>query len=294
MELAVPIMAVSCDLFTSSKKGQLPFVELNGKEIPDSNFIIEDLTKHFKKEGFDSHLNPVDRAVARAFESLVEDTIYWVVMSLRSGHVDQLLNDNAMLRIFPAPLRPVRVIASRMMANKLKTKSFHQGIGRHTTTEIIRIGQEALRSFSVFLGEKAYLMGDKPTKVDAASFGHLSQLWYTPIETDLKKYLESDCQNVVKYLERIKSAYWADWADLCRVPAKPVKEKSAENTEAKEEANVTTDKGKATDITEQQEGKQEEKKSEEKPDEKAKDTSIGTIAPVAELPAPQRVAVEAQ
>lgn len=33
-----------------SKKGQLPFVELNGEEIADSTFIIKDLSEKFNKD----------------------------------------------------------------------------------------------------------------------------------------------------------------------------------------------------------------------------------------------------
>ena len=30
-----------------SKKGQIPYIELNGEEIPDSNIIIKRLKQHF-------------------------------------------------------------------------------------------------------------------------------------------------------------------------------------------------------------------------------------------------------
>lgn len=33
-----------------SCKGQLPFVELNGEEIPDSTIIIKDLSQKFNKD----------------------------------------------------------------------------------------------------------------------------------------------------------------------------------------------------------------------------------------------------
>lgn len=33
-----------------SKKGQLPFVELNGEEIADSTFIIKDLSEKYEKD----------------------------------------------------------------------------------------------------------------------------------------------------------------------------------------------------------------------------------------------------
>ncbi len=59
-----------------SAKGQVPFVELNGREIADSNQIIRELTKHFHVE-LDAKLSPRELADQRAYHSLIEDSLRW-------------------------------------------------------------------------------------------------------------------------------------------------------------------------------------------------------------------------
>ena len=60
-----------------SNKGQLPFIEMNGNQIADSYFIIEELTKHFQKEAIESHLSPINQAYSRAYSALLEQSIFW-------------------------------------------------------------------------------------------------------------------------------------------------------------------------------------------------------------------------
>ncbi|KAF7637720.1 hypothetical protein Mgra_00002979 [Meloidogyne graminicola] len=47
---------VSNEFSKSSAKGQVPFIELNGRQFADSNFIIDHLRSHFKLT-IDENLN---------------------------------------------------------------------------------------------------------------------------------------------------------------------------------------------------------------------------------------------
>lgn len=61
-----------------SERGQLPLVELNGKELSDSTLIISELEKHFNKD-LDETLTNEERGVARAYEQMVEHSLVWLV-----------------------------------------------------------------------------------------------------------------------------------------------------------------------------------------------------------------------
>ncbi len=60
-----------------SRKGQIPFVELNGKEIPDSNFIIRELAQIFHKDHLETNKEDEEAAIHRAMAALIEDSLYW-------------------------------------------------------------------------------------------------------------------------------------------------------------------------------------------------------------------------
>ena len=55
-----------------SKRGLLPFVELNGEEICDSELIIKSLSKTYGKE-MDSSLNPEQKNIQHAMLTMVDN-----------------------------------------------------------------------------------------------------------------------------------------------------------------------------------------------------------------------------
>lgn len=73
-----------------SKKGQLPFVELNGEEIADSAIIIKELTTKFDKD-LDASLSQDQRNVAHATISMIENHLIWVLVWWRTKYPDLLL-----------------------------------------------------------------------------------------------------------------------------------------------------------------------------------------------------------
>ncbi|MCP9262623.1 hypothetical protein DINM_005986 [Dirofilaria immitis] len=64
-----------CSWSTRSLEGTVPFLEYNGKEYPDSALAIRDMTVIFSKESMESHLNDEQKATARAFEAMAENSL---------------------------------------------------------------------------------------------------------------------------------------------------------------------------------------------------------------------------
>lgn len=73
-----------------SKKGQLPFVELNGEEVADSQLIIKDLSQKFNID-LDAALSAEQRNIAHATISMIENHLVWVSMWWRTKFPDQVL-----------------------------------------------------------------------------------------------------------------------------------------------------------------------------------------------------------
>lgn len=73
-----------------SKKGQLPFIELNGEEIADSAIIIKELSQRFGHD-LDAGLTTEQRNMAHATISMIENHLAWIVMWWRTKYPDQVL-----------------------------------------------------------------------------------------------------------------------------------------------------------------------------------------------------------
>jgi len=73
-----------------SAKGQLPFVELNGEEICDSQVIINKLSQHFGVE-LDANLSKEEKNASHALMSMIENHLCWVYVYWRSKNPDAMI-----------------------------------------------------------------------------------------------------------------------------------------------------------------------------------------------------------
>ncbi len=83
------------------------------------------------------------------------------------------------------------------------------GIGRHARDEIVWLAEHSLSALSIVLGEKPYLMGDRPCGVDATAFGMLAGVLTPFFESPLRRKAE-DYENLVEYVDRMMRRYYDD------------------------------------------------------------------------------------
>lgn len=57
-------------------KGKTPWITLDGRKIGDSQLCLELLADRFSKD-FSSHLSTEEKSIARAFQIMAEDHLYW-------------------------------------------------------------------------------------------------------------------------------------------------------------------------------------------------------------------------
>jgi glutathione S-transferase len=84
-----------------------------------------------------------------------------------------------------------------------------QGFGRHTPAEQDKLAIADVQALAILVGDKPYLMGDRPCGADAAVFafveGILTPVFETAIRTEAEKH-----QNLVRYRDRILRQYFPD------------------------------------------------------------------------------------
>jgi len=190
-------------------KGQIPYIELNGEEIPDSNVIIARLKAHFGLEP-DSDSSSTDLAMGHAATGLVENHLAQVGFHYRYGqHMGSFLRVLRLAEYYNAP----RAMANwgRFQPYATRFRSFLHGIGRHENSELWEMSFKDLRALSNWLGSKPFFLGASPTTVDCVLFGHLAQFLYIDIGFPQKTFMEDQCPNLVALVGRMKEKFWPSW-----------------------------------------------------------------------------------
>ncbi|CAD5220160.1 unnamed protein product [Bursaphelenchus okinawaensis] len=207
----IPYQNVDSQFKYKSERGQLPFVELNGRQICDTNYIIAELSRMFHVQ-LDDQLNEKERSEFVAIEALIEDSLSWSVNYYRSLNLSFLSTDDGLLAHFSGFRKLMfRTFLVNRLKRNYRQRCKAQGIGRQLPSDVMEATIRKLKAISVFLGDKKYIMGDKVTSLDATAFGHLCMFYYCPLNKDIKNYMETDCRNIIDYLRNVKEEFWSDW-----------------------------------------------------------------------------------
>lgn len=231
--------SVSNEFHKASSKGQVPFIELNGRQFADSNFIIDHLRSHFKVP-IDENLSEQQSAQSRAFSVLIEESLVRVLQYDRSKNFGWLATDDGYMPLLP-PLKKFifKNIIIKQMQSQLKKLVHIQGYGRHSQEDIEEIAKKDLVALSTQLGNKPFVFGDSPSTIDATLFGLLVQFTDTPLNSDkIKSFMEESTPNLVEFVKRMKERYWPDWNEICAnlwMDPEEEKKKAAEEAAKKAE-----------------------------------------------------------
>jgi glutathione S-transferase len=148
-------------------KGKIPYIEDEGQRIGDSTFIREHIEASYGVD-LDAGLNAEQRAAAWTIERMLEDHLYWAIVHQR--WMDDANFAKGPAHFFDQLPEAVRDGVRRETRERVKANLHAHGMGRHTPAEIARLGARSLKSLAQAIGDKPYLMGDKPTGADATAF----------------------------------------------------------------------------------------------------------------------------
>ena len=184
--------------------GKLPFIidTDDGTKVADSNMIIEYLKKKYGDK-LDQGMSKSDHAVALAFERLVGDNLYFSGVLEPRWRMDEGFEIYVPVLVQGAEVGPelrafLEAFRARILAN-----FDGQGMGRRDSATVLQFYKADIDALSDFLGDKKYLMGDKPHEVDARVVAMLHHFQVQPQKWAGSGYLESK-QNLVNYVEMVK------------------------------------------------------------------------------------------
>jgi len=203
--------------FRKAPKGKLPYIDDDGEIVADSTLIRWHLEKKYGVD-FDQGLSTEQRAVAWAFEKMLEDQLYWAILESRwNNDANFAKGPIKFFRAVPWPARPLVV---SMVRRKIRHYLRAQGMGRHAPDEIDRLAIRSVDAIVEYLGDKSYFMGGEPTGVDATVFAFVTGLLCPLFESPARQAAERH-SNLRRYVGRMMSRYYPQWSEMagCKAAA---------------------------------------------------------------------------
>lgn len=186
--------------------GKLPvIVDEDGTQVADSTQIIEYLATRYGNP-LDSDASIEERSQMHAFNRMIDEHTYWVAVIQPRWR--ETANWEIYLRIIagtddvPAGLRAF----ADDFRFRILTQFMLGGWGRMSADVIYRRARADIDALSNQLGQKPFLMGDKPRSVDANVLSILRHTLDTPFSFDTKEYAQSK-KNLLDYSARMKQRY---------------------------------------------------------------------------------------
>ena len=186
-------------------KRKLPYIDDGGTVVADSSFVIDYLKGRYG-DPLDAALSPPERAVATAFQRLIEENLYWAVVQIRwAEDTGWAKTRQAFFGAMPAPLRWfVPALARRGLLAELRG----QGMGRHSAAEIHAIGCRDVTAIADFLADKPFMLGEQPTSLDATAHAFLANLLWAPFDSPIQRHAQTR-PTLEAYCQRMKARYFA-------------------------------------------------------------------------------------
>ena len=191
----------------ASPKGQLPFIEDDGRNIADSTFIRAHIEGKYGFD-FDAGLSQKDRAQAWAFERMIEHHVYWAMVGARWVDSDNFAKGPA--HFFDGAPEDRREKLREDAQFRVAENYLLSGLGRHAPDDDVELALRSIFALSVQLGDKPFLMGDKPCGMDATAFGALSGILTPFFESKLRAKAEQ-YDNLAAYVDRMMGQYFPEF-----------------------------------------------------------------------------------
>ena len=188
--------------------GKNPWIELEGKRIGDSEVII-DLLKRRHGIDLEEGLTPEQMAIGHAWRRTFEEHFHQVLEWELFVHPAGATWMKASLLSQMSPV--VGPLVFRMMRSHFGRQLHARGIARHAPEVVAGKGRADLDALSAFLGDRPFLLGDRPTSADCAVFGLVAPMISWTMTTPVARHARS-LPNLASYCERMRIRCFGDRA----------------------------------------------------------------------------------
>ena len=206
LKLAGLDYSTRCADVRKAPKAKLPVLDDSGVLVPDSTFIRLHLERT-RGIDFDAGYDARERATAWSVEKMLEDHVYWLLVH------DRWLDDTnfrrgpaTFFKTVPAPLRPFVIAAIR---RQVRRNLWGQGIGRHNASERALLAERAIDTAANILGDRQFLLGDRPCGADATFYAFVAVALAPGFEGAIHEAVMLH-SNLIAYRDRMSTTYFPD------------------------------------------------------------------------------------
>lgn len=194
-------------------KGKLPYIEHHGKVVSDSTLIVDYLTDTFDVS-LDSTLDNRQSSVGRAFQSMIEEHLYFAIVYFRWQDEEGWMSyEDVVAQTIQHAGAPqwLSETLTRLSRRSVLKALNAQGTGRLGAEDVAALACQQISAISNFLTHKKYFLGERPSAIDATVFAFLESILRPPFSNPLRRHAKT-LDNLVNYTERMRARYWNDIA----------------------------------------------------------------------------------
>lgn len=192
---------------------KLPAITLDdGRLMGDSQRIIDHLGHLHHDPLGEAQWSAADRAAARAWRALFESDLYFAGLYLRwVPEANWALLQPELARSLgqigiPGLVLPV---LTRVVRRSVLAQLQAQGTGRMGAEQVAENATGSYEAVAQFLADKPFMLGERPSALDATAFGFLHTLLATPFKSPMRDCVTSQA-NLVAYHQRMLARYWPE------------------------------------------------------------------------------------
>ncbi|TAD79780.1 MAG: glutathione S-transferase family protein [Oscillatoriales cyanobacterium] len=209
-QLPYKTQQATVETFAQAPYGKIPFIDYQGQRWGDTGLIIEMLRD---REGIDldAGLSPIERAISLAFKRLVKEHLYWGGIAIRYLTEENWQQyQDLVVGLLPAhtPSEEATVFANAFRQT-IRSQMVQQGLGRLTDEARYQMVSADLQALSDFLGDKPFLMGDRPTTLDATVYGHVGNFIQPPYQHPIVTFARQQT-NLCAHYERMTRRFFSE------------------------------------------------------------------------------------
>jgi glutathione S-transferase len=190
----------------AAPKGKLPYIKDGAAIVADSTFIRQHLEWSYGVD-FDAGYGLAERAQGWAVERLLEDHLYWIAMKYR--WLDPVNFAKGPAHFFDSAPADIRDKLREEAREGVRQRMHGHGIGRHSDEDVLFLATHSLYSLATLLGDKPYLLGDRPCGTDATALAMLAAIMTPFFPGDLRD-TAMGFDNLYPYVLRMLDRYYAD------------------------------------------------------------------------------------